>query len=109
VVDRARSFDPVGRASVLDPSEPGAGGRSVDPLHSVATAQASARLQAALEQLPLDQRSAVVLFYLEGMTLDEIASIEDVAVGTIKSRLHRARVAMAALLDPGWNELSLWN
>ncbi len=37
------------------------------------------------------QREAVLLFEYEGFTLEEIATIANVDVGTVKSRLHRAR------------------
>jgi len=109
VVDRARSFDPFRRSTDIDDLPQGALGAAADPARSVATVQASARIQAALDRLPLEQRSAVILFYLEGLTLDEIAGVEDVAVGTVKSRLHRAREALAALLGPDADGESLWN
>ncbi len=109
VVDRARSFDPFRRSADLDLIPPQESGAGSDPARAAATVQAAARIQAALERLPLEQRSSVVLFYLEGMTLDEIATIEDVAVGTVKSRLHRAREALVSLLGPEADGVLLWN
>lgn len=49
------------------------------------------RLEAALHRLPEPMRRVVVLHHLEGAPLSEIAEAEGCAVGTIKSRLHRAR------------------
>jgi RNA polymerase sigma-70 factor (ECF subfamily) len=47
-------------------------------------------VERALNDLPLDHRSVVVLrFYLD-LPLDEVADILDIPVGTVKSRLHRA-------------------
>jgi len=109
VVDRSRSFDPFRRSAELDVLSSSESGNASDPARAVATAQLGDRLQAALDRLPLEQRSSVILFYLEGMTLDEIATIEDVAVGTIKSRLHRAREALAVLLGPEAEKVLLWN
>lgn len=49
------------------------------------------RLDAALDQLSLEQRSAFVLAEIQEMPLAEIAAIEGVPVGTVKSRLSRAK------------------
>ena len=58
------------------------------------------RVWAALRQVPTEFRTAVVLFDIEGRTYDEVAAIEGVAVGTVKSRLHRGRAHLRALLGP---------
>jgi RNA polymerase sigma-70 factor (ECF subfamily) len=52
-------------------------------------------LAAALATLPAAQRRAVILHYITDLPLDEIARQEGVAVGTVKSWLHRARTALA--------------
>ena len=52
----------------------------------------------ALRQLPLPQRQTVVLHYLVGLNVDEVARTLDIAPGTVKSRLSRARDALAPLL-----------
>jgi len=49
------------------------------------------RMQQALDRLPFDQRSAIVLREIDGLTYEEIAFSLGVAVGTVKSRLTRAR------------------
>ncbi|OJF14264.1 RNA polymerase sigma factor [Couchioplanes caeruleus] len=58
-------------------------------------------LVAALGALPATQRRAMVLHYLADMTIAEIAERENVAEGTVKSWLHRARAALAARLNAG--------
>lgn len=55
-------------------------------------------LRSALIQLHPSDRESVVLHYLEGKTLDEVAAICDVPSGTIKSRLHRARCQLGKIL-----------
>lgn len=56
-------------------------------------------LVTALRELPIAQREAVVLHYLADQPVDEIATALGVAPGTVKSRLHRARIRLAELLD----------
>jgi RNA polymerase sigma-70 factor (ECF subfamily) len=56
------------------------------------------RLDAALQALPLDQRAAFVLAEIHGLTHAEVAAIEGVAVGTVKSRTARARERLRAAL-----------
>jgi RNA polymerase sigma-70 factor (ECF subfamily) len=55
-------------------------------------------LMVALAALPAPQREALVLHYIGGVSVAEIAQITGVSIGTVKSRLHRARAAMADLL-----------
>ena len=55
---------------------------------------AGARLQRALDSLPFDQRTAIVLREIDGLSYEEIAFSLGVAVGTVKSRLTRARQAL---------------
>ena len=52
------------------------------------------RLWAALESLPFDQRTAIVLREMDGLSYDEIAFSLGVTLGTVKSRLTRARQAL---------------
>lgn len=52
----------------------------------------------ALQQLPLGQRQVVVLHYLSGLAVDEVAQALEIPAGTVKSRLSRARDTLAPLL-----------
>jgi RNA polymerase sigma-70 factor (ECF subfamily) len=60
--------------------------------------QREVQLERALQRLPIAQRRVVVLPHINGLSLETIASQEGVAVGTIKSRLHRGRARLAQLL-----------
>jgi RNA polymerase sigma-70 factor (ECF subfamily) len=62
--------------------------------------ETSLRVREAVQSLPPLQREAVVLFEYEGLTLEEIAGVSGVDVGTVKSRLHRAREKLRHLLAP---------
>jgi RNA polymerase sigma-70 factor, ECF subfamily len=55
-------------------------------------------LARALQQLPADQRRAIVLYHLCDLPVSEVASEIGVPVGTIKARLSRGRAALATLL-----------
>jgi RNA polymerase sigma-70 factor (ECF subfamily) len=52
-----------------------------------------------VETLPEQQASAVLLVYVDGLSYDEAASVLDVPVGTVMSRLARARLALGRALD----------
>jgi RNA polymerase sigma-70 factor (ECF subfamily) len=54
--------------------------------------------RAALEKLPQDQREALILVGASGFSYEDAAAICGCAVGTIKSRVNRARSKLAALL-----------
>ena len=56
------------------------------------------RLEAALARLPVDMRTVIVMHHLNGVPLEDIAAAEGVAVGTVKSRLHRGRARLLELL-----------
>ncbi len=53
----------------------------------------------ALAKLPVEQRTAVALFYLEDMSVAEVAVALDIPVGTVKSRLMNARKKLRAALE----------
>jgi RNA polymerase sigma-70 factor (ECF subfamily) len=55
-------------------------------------------LEQCLERLPQIQREVITLFYLQEKSIDEVARMLDLAEGTVKSHLHRARLALAAMI-----------
>ncbi|MFL6550649.1 MAG: RNA polymerase sigma factor RpoE [Povalibacter sp.] len=57
-------------------------------------------VERALEQLPEDLRTAIVLRELEGLSYEEIAEAMDCPVGTVRSRIFRAREAIDKKLKP---------
>ncbi len=79
-----------------------------DPVESRAFAQpdrvaqqheAAGRVWQAMDALPLDQRSILLLREIEGLSYEEIAGSLGVAVGTVKSRLARARKLLRQTLE----------
>ena len=68
------------------------------PDRLLASKETAARIWQALERLPFDQRTALILREVDGLRYEEIAFSLGVAVGTVKSRLTRARQALRAEL-----------
>lgn len=68
------------------------------PEQQAAAAQQRNRLSRALAKLSEEQRVAVLLHDAEGYTLSEIEALTAAPIGTLKSRLHRARARLADLL-----------
>ncbi len=68
---------------------------SVLASHEVARA-----VQAAIDQLPAELRSAIMLREIDGLSYEEIAQTMDCPIGTVRSRIFRAREAIAAKLRP---------
>ncbi|MBI5548506.1 MAG: sigma-70 family RNA polymerase sigma factor [Deltaproteobacteria bacterium] len=58
-------------------------------------------LESAIGRLPETQRRVFVLAQVHAQPLEAIASVEGIPVGTVKSRLHRARAALVSLLNAG--------
>ena len=81
-----------GPASVLVPHVDG-------PEAAVAGQQAERLLQEAIARLEPEQRELLVLRDVEDLSYDEIAQITGLPEGTVKSRLHRARMALKAHLS----------
>jgi len=60
----------------------------------------ASELLAAIDQLPVPQRSVILLHFLEDFPLAEIAAITGASLGTVKSRLHYAKRALRHRLKP---------
>ena len=57
-------------------------------------------VEQAVEQLPADLRQALLLRELEGLSYEEIAALVNCPVGTVRSRIFRARQTVAERLEP---------
>lgn len=78
------------------------------PDRQAAQAELSSALDLALQRIRPEYRDVVVLRYQEGLTNEEIAVVLGVPLGTVKTHLHRARKAMAALMaEAGWGPQKL--
>lgn len=73
-------------------------GNGISPDRVFGQRELAERLKQALLALPFDQRTAIVLREIDGLSYEEIAFSQGVAVGTVKSRLARARELLRAEL-----------
>jgi RNA polymerase sigma-70 factor (ECF subfamily) len=82
-------------------SESGAGLREQGtPERHLLTGEIAATVQRAIEALPEDLRSAITLREIEGLSYEEIAQVMDCPIGTVRSRIFRAREAIDKELKP---------
>ena len=67
-------------------------------------------VNSSLQQLPDDLRTALTLREIEGLSYEEIADVMDCPIGTVRSRIFRAREAIAESLRPllGTSEYNRW-
>jgi len=88
-------------------AEEAEGHESADQLRDINTPESlllskeiAGTVNAAIESLPEELRSAIQLRELEGMSYEEIAKLMDCPIGTVRSRIFRAREAIADKLKP---------
>jgi RNA polymerase sigma-70 factor, ECF subfamily len=91
--DRERPLQPLAGDDSAGPSGPAI---HPDPVGDIAHAARVERLRTAVLSLPVRYREAVVLCDLQELTYAEAADALGCAVGTVRSRLHRGRVLLAA-------------
>jgi RNA polymerase sigma factor (sigma-70 family) len=70
------------------------------PDDNLATSEFYERLRVAIADLPEAFRTTIVLREIEGMAYEEIAEITGVSLGTVKSRIARARAKLQSVLQP---------
>ncbi|QDT38107.1 RNA polymerase sigma factor [Stratiformator vulcanicus] len=81
----------------IEPEDTHAGRGPGDPIEE---AEQLAELRAALQNLPQDRRELLAMYYMDDLTVREIAEVLDVKPGTVKSRLHYAREELRRYLEP---------
>jgi len=70
------------------------------PESMLASKQIAQTVNAAMDALPIDLRTAIALREIEGLSYEEISEIMDCPIGTVRSRIFRAREAIARKLRP---------
>ncbi len=83
---------------VVDPPDPS---EETRPGVILERSEEEAALQTALNRLSAEHRAVLVLKDIEGMKYEQIAEVIGVPIGTVRSRIHRARLELRDLLAPG--------
>ena len=76
-----------------------------EPVRRVDARLALSEVRRAVSLLPPDQRATLMLVTVEGLSYKQAADVAGVPIGTIMSRLARARIALQQLLDAGGGKL----
>ena len=86
---RLRRAEPLDEANVVDAVE----------VEAEFSPEEAARIHAALDQLPSEQREVLVLRFLEDMTYEQIAGVVGCQLGTVRSRIHYGKQALRRVLE----------
>lgn len=86
--------DDAGDVPPLDPGDPAAG-----PQETIIRHERQQAVRRAMAELPEHHRLVLVLFDIQGHSYDEVAVLLELPVGTVKSRLNRARLALRDKLN----------
>jgi RNA polymerase sigma-70 factor (ECF subfamily) len=76
------------------------------PSDEIAAFDNAEQVHHALDQLPIPQREALTLYFLQDLSLDEMAGLLGVPLGTVKSRLHYGKLAIQRILLQGDDHVS---
>ncbi|MEX2289984.1 MAG: RNA polymerase sigma factor SigM [Mycobacteriales bacterium] len=78
--------------------EQGGAGEPVDQVDALAARETVLEIEAALAELPVEQRCAIMLVDVHGMPVEDVAAVLGVPAGTVKSRCSRGRARLALSL-----------
>jgi RNA polymerase sigma-70 factor (ECF subfamily) len=92
--------DNAGSVSIVDLKIEPRAKKEHGPLNKLIEGEIAAKVQSAIADLPVLQREALILFEYQEMSLAEIAVIVEADIGTVKSRLFRAREQLRRALSP---------
>ncbi len=84
---------------VREPPPDDSGSPEEDPSATLIRKEQEEEFMARLSRLPVPQRSVLLLHFVEEFSLEEIAAITGVPVGTVKSRLHYAKKMLRSLFE----------
>lgn len=91
-------------AAVFDEEIHGADADAGDPAALVLRKEDAQSVRQAVEGLPVELREVVVLRELEGLSYKDIAAVADIPIGTVMSRLARARDRLRQCLGERWDK-----
>lgn len=95
-LDQRRDGDDGGSGPGLDPADDS---EDVRPDFALERSEQDAKMQAALNRLSVEHRTVMVLKDIDGCSYEVIADVMGIPVGTVRSRLHRARSELRDILS----------
>ena len=95
-VRASASLDAIREMSGIEPDDTSS---TSDPTRALQTSEDQQLLRQSLNELGEDYRTALILKEIEGLSYEEIATLTDCPIGTVRSRIHRARQELRAKLD----------
>jgi RNA polymerase sigma-70 factor (ECF subfamily) len=101
---------PVSSLEAIDEEDDGSPGISLldalsvkgvegNPEEAVLTQELQELIQQGIQQLPLEQRTAVVLCDIQGLAYEEVAQVTETTLGTVRSRISRGRARLRSYLQ----------
>lgn len=96
---RVRASASLDAIREMSGSEPDDLSPTSDPTRALQISEDQQLLRQSLNELAEDYRTALILKEIEGLSYEEIASLTDCPIGTVRSRIHRARQELRAKLD----------
>ncbi|MFO1004508.1 MAG: sigma-70 family RNA polymerase sigma factor [Planctomycetaceae bacterium] len=96
---RVRASASLDAIREMSGSEPDDLSPTSDPTRALQISEDQQLLRQSLNELGEDYRTALILKEIEGLSYEEIASLTDCPIGTVRSRIHRARQELRAKLD----------
>lgn len=97
-LDRGNSTGLSDRETGLDPEDRAA---DTSPDSALERSEDEQLLNAAIAKLSAEHRTVLLMKDIDGLKYEDIAEVMGVPIGTVRSRLHRARLELRNLLDPG--------
>lgn len=97
---RSRAPEPLTFADEDQERQVEVADESADPQSAAEARELQQIVACGLQQLSEDHRTVLVLFDINGLSYEEIAEVLDVPLGTVKSRLNRARLALRRAIAP---------
>lgn len=100
-IDRMRRYERSNVSSIDDGLLAEIASEAPDPSDAAHSEQVARGIERGLKKLGAEQRTLLILHDVEGYSLGELEKIMELKLGTIKSKLHRARVKLGRMLQAG--------
>ncbi len=99
--EKSRQHQSLDDALAVSPDQPQTTATSGEsPAEASERGERERIIKAAIDQLPEYQRAMIVMYHVESLSYEDISEALDTPIGTVKSRLNRARMSLREALEP---------